>query len=198
MSAVVPSPLSRAAIHPRPSFDVSETALSFANRLASFHIGLPTTDFLHDFGIAPMKLVAGEPEALDRLCEISGSEREHVYQNTPVRTGKRVYDLRGHSLPAEFFSRPRTVWSLVDFGELPVTRIQSPNAQHFVTRCHLQDVNDLGERLVNAGRIAPLLDIPATEIEAKLRRHRVKPAFRWADVGANLFHRDDVKKLFPI
>jgi len=620
MSVAVRDPLSQGGLYPRPSFDVSETALSFANRLAAFHIGLPTTDFLHDFGIAPMKLVAGEPEALDRLCEISGSEREHVYQNTPVRTGKRVYDLRGHSLPAEFFSRPRTVycpaclrdddagcsmpalarrarwiwalevvrtcpthkiplirkakerhddelnelavrapatvdaldaevsalvprevsplqtyvvdrldgcegpkhldrqaldaivrsaellgavilygprvnlasltvdqrdaagargftvlemgeaqvrselkalfeackcttsnmgpqkvfgrlytsmngrrvnedygilrrvlrefifenfalasgtyvlglplearrlhtvaslagetgldnrtlrhalvakglvptdaaagfafdaeegrafaaqvvrkvtvialpkvlgcsrvtcdqileerivtpladgtmyatgrtrkavdhaeiddflgrltaasrpvshepaemvsvrkaaekakrpassvlhlvlggylenvarleanggidalrvnpeevksavgqisvgmsigdacrrlhipidagWSLVDFGELPVTRIHSPNAQHFVTRCHLQDVNDLGERLVNAGRIAPLLDIPATEIEAKLRRHRIKPAFRWADVGANLFHRDDVKKFFPI
>jgi len=89
-------------------------------------------------------------------------------------------------------------WSLVDRGELPVTRIQSPNGQHFVTRCRFEDVNDLGERLVNAGRIAPLLDIPATEIEAKLRNHRVKPAFRWADVGTNLFHRDDVKKFFLI
>ncbi|TCM76380.1 TniQ family protein [Rhodovulum steppense] len=93
---------------PRLDFDPCESALSFAARLAAFHTGGRATPVLRDLGIAPMSLVSGEPDAIARLCEVSGADLAMVRATTPARVAKRAYELRGHVLPAEFFVRPRT------------------------------------------------------------------------------------------
>ena len=95
-------------LKPHFAFDALESALSFAARLAAFHTGGRLTAFLRDVGIAPMAMVAGEPEAIARLAEVSGVEQAALEHNTPVRVDKRAYHLRGHVLPAEFFVRPKT------------------------------------------------------------------------------------------
>ena len=51
-------------LKPHFAFDALESALSFAARLAAFHTGGRLTTFLRDIGIAPMAMVAGEPEAV--------------------------------------------------------------------------------------------------------------------------------------
>lgn len=97
-------------LKPHFAFDALESALSFAARLAAFHTGGRLTAFLRDVGIAPMAMVAGEPEAVARLAEVSGTDRTALEHNTPVRVGQRAYRLRGHVLPAEFFVRPKTAY----------------------------------------------------------------------------------------
>lgn len=97
-------------LKPHFAFDALESALSFAARLAAFHTGGRLTAFLRDVGIAPMAMVAGEPEAVARLAEASGTDEAALEHNTPVRVGKRVYRLRGYVLPAEFFVRPKTAY----------------------------------------------------------------------------------------
>lgn len=97
-------------LKPHFAFDALESALSFAARLAAFHTGGRLTAFLRDIGIAPMAMVAGEPEAVARLAEVSGVEQAALEHNTPVRVGKRAYLLRGYVLPAEFFVRPKTAY----------------------------------------------------------------------------------------
>lgn len=97
-------------LKPYFAFDALESALSFAARLATFHTGGRLTAFLRDVGIGPMAMVSGEPEAVARLAEVSGTDRAALDHNTPIRVGKRAYRLRGQILPAEFFVRPKTAY----------------------------------------------------------------------------------------
>ncbi|ABG33484.1 TniQ family protein [Roseobacter denitrificans] len=97
-------------LRPILSFGPKESALSCTARAAAFHTGGTVTPFLPDIGIAPMSLVAGEPEAIDKLCTTTGSDFDQVSANAAVRTGKRAYRLRGEALSAEFFVRPRVAF----------------------------------------------------------------------------------------
>lgn len=98
------------ALFPRVEFDPCESVQSFVARSAAFHIGKASTPFLRDIGITPMKLVSGEPEALERLSAVTGTDLAAIVGNTAVRVGKRRYNLRGNILPAEFFTRPCTAY----------------------------------------------------------------------------------------
>jgi hypothetical protein len=47
-------------LFPHLPFDATETPLSYATRLASFHVGRRLVPFLNDMGIKPMALVTGD------------------------------------------------------------------------------------------------------------------------------------------
>lgn len=91
-------------------YDPSETPLSFAARLASFHVGERLVPFLHDIGIRPSALAGCEFEAVEQLAAISGVACDALHRNAAHRIGKRRFELRGHELTAEFFASPDTVF----------------------------------------------------------------------------------------
>ena len=97
-------------LYPFLPFDPAETPLSYAARLARFHIGGRLLPFLRDVSIAPEDLAGGSRDAVMRLAEVSGVPFEQLARNAPVRIGKRLYDLRGEQVSAEFLSRPATVF----------------------------------------------------------------------------------------
>lgn len=91
-------------------FDPNETPLSYASRLASFHIDATLVPFLHDIGVRPDALAGGEADAVARLAEVAGLEGGAPEHNAARRTAKRRFDLRGEELTAEFFSSPDTMF----------------------------------------------------------------------------------------
>lgn len=91
-------------------FDLAETPLSFATRLANFHLRSTVVPFLHDIGVRPDALLGCEVDAVERLAAVAGVDSAALHRNSTRRIGKRRYDLRGHVLSAEFFSCPDTVF----------------------------------------------------------------------------------------
>lgn len=91
-------------------FASGETPLSYASRLARYHAAKPMVPFLHDMKIKPMDLASSEPSAIARLAEVSGAPLCDLRRNVAVRTGKRIYDLRGELVTAEFLANPYTVF----------------------------------------------------------------------------------------
>lgn len=97
-------------LFPHVPFDHVETPLSFATRLANFHLRSTVVPFLHDLGIKPEALLGNEEPAIDRLAAVADVDASALRQNAARRTGKRQFSLRGHDVSAEFFSSPNTVF----------------------------------------------------------------------------------------
>lgn len=93
---------------PSLAFGPTETAQSYAERLATFHTGGGCTRFLRDFGIQEIALETGKTEAIDRLAELAGIDAGDLLRNTPVQEGRTTFSLRGRSLSSDFFVRPRS------------------------------------------------------------------------------------------
>ena len=91
-------------------FDAVETPLSFATRLASFHLRSSVVPFLRDICVSPDALLGGEHDAVQRLSAVSGVDAEALHRNSAQRVGKRRFNLRGHVVSSEFFSSPYTVF----------------------------------------------------------------------------------------
>ena len=91
-----------AALFPDLPFQHDETPMSWAARLAAFHTGGRVLPFLNAMSIPAADLAAGEPEAVERLCQISGHDPEPVLANTIMALGERRYRLRGYEFSAEF------------------------------------------------------------------------------------------------
>ena len=58
-------------LFPHVAFDHVETPLSFATRLANFHLRSTVVPFLHDLGIKPEALLGNEEPAIDRLAAVA-------------------------------------------------------------------------------------------------------------------------------
>jgi len=91
-------------------FDPIETPLSYAARLARHHAAKPLLSFLRDVQISPEEIASSKPDAIAKLAEISGAPLDDLLRNAPVLRGKRLYDLRGELVSAEFLSNPYTVF----------------------------------------------------------------------------------------
>lgn len=91
-------------------FDPVETPLSFATRLASFHLRSSVVTFLHDIGVRPDAMIGCEEEAVARLAALAGVDAGALHHNAARRIGQRRFDLRGHELSSEFFCSPDTVF----------------------------------------------------------------------------------------
>jgi hypothetical protein len=98
------------ALFPFLAFDPVETPLSFATRLAHFHLRADVVSFLYSMGVKPFHLLGCEDHAIERLADIAGVEFAALQSNAARRIEKRRYDLRGNVLSAEFFSSPNTVF----------------------------------------------------------------------------------------
>lgn len=98
------------ALFPFLPFDPVETPLSFATRLASFHIRNSVAPFLRDIGVSPEALLGGEHDAIERLSAVAGVDSEALHRNAACRVAKRRFNLRGHVVSSEFFSSPHTVF----------------------------------------------------------------------------------------
>ncbi|WP_083848257.1 TniQ family protein [Oceaniovalibus guishaninsula] len=91
-------------------YDPCETPMSFAARLASFHLGARVVPFLHDIGIRPEALVGCEFDAVEQLAGVTGVDSAALHRNSAHRIRKRRFELRGHEFTAEFFASPYTVF----------------------------------------------------------------------------------------
>ncbi|MGS4948246.1 TniQ family protein [Meridianimarinicoccus sp. RP-17] len=97
-------------LFPFLAFDVLETPLSFAARLADLHTGGHPLGFLKDMGIDPLALAAGHAAALDRLCDVARVDHGLLRHNAVQRITRRRHALRGEVLSSGFFSSPHTVF----------------------------------------------------------------------------------------
>ncbi|EET46281.1 hypothetical protein [Thalassobium sp. R2A62] len=61
-----------AALFPDLPFQHDETPMSWAARLAAFHTGGRVLPFLNAMSIPAADLATGKPEAVERLCQITG------------------------------------------------------------------------------------------------------------------------------
>lgn len=97
-------------LFPSLPFNSLETPLSYATRLASFHLRSSVSTFLHDISVKLAAMIGCEEEALARLADVAGVDRGALNWNAARRVAKRRFDLRGHELSSEFFSSPNTVF----------------------------------------------------------------------------------------
>lgn len=97
-------------LYPVVPFDPAETPLSFATRLASFHLRSSVVPFLHDLRIKPDTMIGCDEGAVERLANIAGVDAGVLHHNAAHRIAKRRFNLRGHELSSEFFSTPDTVF----------------------------------------------------------------------------------------
>ncbi|MGX9856382.1 TniQ family protein [Limimaricola variabilis] len=96
-------------LFPHLPFDPIETPISFATRLANFHLGSNVAPFLNGLGISPQSLLAGEAGTVEQLAEIANVDGQALRRNSACRVGTRRFDLRGNMVSAEFFN-PDTVF----------------------------------------------------------------------------------------
>ena len=95
---------------PNLPFVLDESPLSYANRLAKFHIGDEVAAFLKDFGVKPQDMAANKKDAIARLAELTGVPLGELYANVAIPVGERRYDLRGELVTAEFLANPHTMF----------------------------------------------------------------------------------------
>lgn len=91
-----------AVLYPHLPFQDDETPMSWAARSAAFHTGGRVLAFLNTMSIPAADLASGKPEAIERLCLITGQDPEPVLENTIMAIGERRYSLRGCEFSAEF------------------------------------------------------------------------------------------------
>lgn len=97
-------------LSPKLDFDASETPLSFAARLAAFHLNSRLIPFLNDLGIAVFDLQKGTDAALRNLCEATGADPALVSGNALIAKGDRRYVFRGVEFSSELLASPETVF----------------------------------------------------------------------------------------
>ncbi|MBE9640579.1 TniQ family protein, partial [Salipiger mangrovisoli] len=128
---------------PHFPFHPEESPLSFAARLAKLHTGSHLVPFLRDVGIRPEQLATNDEEALRRLAEIAGVNVDELRANAAVRVGKRIYELRGELVTAEFLANPYTIFCPACLAEddLEGTRLGRWEwALSIVRTCHRHDI----------------------------------------------------------
>lgn len=91
-------------------FDLEESPLSYASRLAKFHVGDGAAAFLKDFEIKPQDMMANKEVSIARLAELSKVPLGDLRANVAVPVGDRTYDLRGELVSAEFLANPHTMF----------------------------------------------------------------------------------------
>lgn len=97
-------------LSPFLAFDPTEPPVSYATRLASFHIGVSLSPFLSDIDIRSTELLGCDLDAVQRLAEVTGVGSACLLRNSAVRVAKRRFNLRDNLLTSEFFSSPETVF----------------------------------------------------------------------------------------
>ncbi len=106
-----------AVLFPHLPFQRDETPMSWAARLAAFHTGGRVLPFLNLMSIPAVDLATGKPEAVERLCRITGQDPEPVLANTIMARGERRYVLRGCEFSAEFTTGVVTRFCLLCLAE---------------------------------------------------------------------------------
>jgi len=105
-------------LYPYLPIKADETVMSYANRLAAFHVNQPVKGFLSDCGISMPRLSIGMPESLASLAELSGATPEDLARSSFSPVDAHYYSFRGQRF-------------LVGFVESVTFR--------FCPRCFLQD-----------------------------------------------------------
>ncbi|TYB80521.1 TniQ family protein [Maritimibacter fusiformis] len=95
---------------PHFPFHPEESPLSYAACLARLHTGDRLVSFLRDVGISPDQMAVNDRTAVSRLAEIAGVAVEDLCANAAIPVGKRLYDIRGELVTAEFLANPYTVF----------------------------------------------------------------------------------------
>lgn len=95
---------------PNLPFILDESPLSYASRLAKFHIGDEVVAFLKDIGVKPQDMAANKEGAIARLAELSSVPLGELHANVAIPVGERRYDLRGELVTAEFLTNPHTMF----------------------------------------------------------------------------------------
>lgn len=102
---------------PNLPFILDESPLSYASRLAKFHIGDEVIAFLRDIGVKSQDMAANKEGAIVRLAEISGVPFDEMHANVAIPVGERRYDLRGELVTAEFLANPHTIFCAACLAE---------------------------------------------------------------------------------
>ena len=97
-------------LYPIVPFDPVETPLSFATRLASFHLRSSVVPFLKDLRIEPETMIGCDEGPVTHLASVAGVDAAALHHNSARRVMKRRFSLRGNELSSEFFSTPDTVF----------------------------------------------------------------------------------------
>ncbi|MEP0316304.1 TniQ family protein [Hyphomonas sp.] len=91
-------------LFPHIPIDPIETPISFAARLAEFHLCTDLRSFLKGMGIYPKELLSGKADAIECFAHLAGVSAASLYRNTACAVSKRRFDVRGNLLSAEFFN----------------------------------------------------------------------------------------------
>ena len=105
-------------LYPYLPIKADETVMSYANRLAAFHVNQPVKGFLSDCSISMPRLSVGMPESLAALAKLSGASSEDLARSSFSPVDAHYYSFRGQRF-------------LVGFVESVSFR--------FCPRCFLQD-----------------------------------------------------------
>lgn len=97
-----------AMLFPHLPFRDDETPLSWATRLAALHTRGRVIPFLSDMEIRHTKLLNGHAAAIDRLCSVAGQDPLPVRNNAATLNAKRIFTLRGETMPAGLLLREVT------------------------------------------------------------------------------------------
>lgn len=97
-------------LRPNLPYDPEETPISWATRLAGLHTGGELLPFLHDIRIPYGDMQVNRESALERLCELTGEDRDPVFANAIHLLSWRHYALRGNPFTAEFLHGKSTMF----------------------------------------------------------------------------------------
>lgn len=95
---------------PLVPFDPTESVIGYAARLGDLHTGGRTAPFLRDIGVKILDLARGQPDAIQRLADISSVSADALIANAPRGIDQTHFDVRGEIVSAEFLSTPHTVF----------------------------------------------------------------------------------------
>jgi len=104
-------------LFPHIPVDPAETHLSFASRLAAFHVGERAGGFLSDQGIRLDRFVRGHQDAIEALCARAGVDPQPLLVNTPIPLGERRYELRSEVVSPDFLNNALTVFCPICLAE---------------------------------------------------------------------------------
>ena len=96
-------------LSPHLPLHANETPLSWAWRLAAFHIGGRASAFLADHGLELRDIATGVPKAIIRLAELGGADPEHALRNAPQRISDSEDLIRHERAASGFVIRRRTL-----------------------------------------------------------------------------------------
>jgi hypothetical protein len=96
-------------LSPHLPLQADETPVSWAWRLAAFHIGGRASAFLADNGLELRDIATGAPEAIKHLAELGGADPEHALRNAPQRISDTEDLIRHERAASGFVIRRRTL-----------------------------------------------------------------------------------------